>query len=105
MEQKRINFDLEYVEAIMSGRKVTTVRKGIKRYPVGRIVDLTVENRPFARARVDKVVVKRVRELTDSDARLDGFESRDELIEALRRIYGKVRDEEFVTVVHFTLVE
>ncbi|WP_457590569.1 ASCH domain-containing protein, partial [Geoglobus sp.] len=40
MEQKRINFDSEYVEAIMEGRKVTTVRKGIKRYPVGRIVDL-----------------------------------------------------------------
>ncbi|MBE8539350.1 ASCH domain-containing protein [Geoglobus acetivorans] len=105
MEQKRINFDSEYVEEIMSGKKVTTVRKGIKRYPVGRIVDLTAESRPFARARVDKVVVKRVRELTDSDARLDGFESREELIEALNRIYGKVKDEEFVTVVHFTVVE
>ncbi|AKG90859.1 ASCH domain [Geoglobus ahangari] len=105
MEQKRINFDSEYVEAIIDGRKVTTVRKGIKRYPVGRIVDLTADNKPFARARVDKVVVKRVKELTDDDAKLDGFESREELIEALKRIYGKVRDEEFVTVVHFTVVE
>ncbi|AIY89870.1 ASCH domain-containing protein [Geoglobus acetivorans] len=105
MEQKRINFDSEYVEAIMDGRKVTTVRKGIKRYPVGRIVDLTAESKPFARARVDKVVVKRIKELTDIDAKLDGFENREELIEALKRIYGKVKDEEFVTVVHFTVVD
>jgi len=105
MEQKRINFDPEYADAIISGQKVTTVRKGIKRYPVGRIVDLTANSRPFARARIDRVVVKRVRELTDHDAKLDGFENRDRLIEALERIYGGVGDEEFVTVVHFTVVD
>ena len=104
MEQKRINFDSEYVDAIIEGKKVTTIRKGIKLYPVGRIVDLTVENKPFAKARVDKVVVKRVKELSNEDARKDGFESKEELIEALKKIYGKVRDDEFVTIVHFTLV-
>ena len=104
MEQKRINFDSEYVEAIIEGKKITTIRKGIKRYPVGRIVELTVDNKPFAKARVDKVVVKRVRELTDEDAKKDGFDNRDELIEALKRIYGSIKDSEFVTIVHFTLV-
>jgi len=104
MEQKRINFDSEYVEAIIEGKKITTIRKGIKRYPVGRIVELTVDNKPFAKARVDKVVVKRVRELTDEDAKKDGFDSREELIEALKRIYGSIKDSEFVTIVHFTLV-
>ena len=105
MEQRRINFDSEFVGAIVNGRKVTTVRKGIKRYPVGRIVDLTANNQPFARARVDRVVVKRVKELTERDALLDGFESREELIDALKKIYGNVEDEELVTVVHFTVVE
>jgi len=104
MEQKRINFDSEYVEAIIEGKKITTVRKGIKRYPVGRIVELTVDNKPFAKARVDKVVVKRVKELTDEDAKKDGFNSREELIEALKKIYGNIKDSEFVTIVHFTLV-
>ncbi len=103
---ERINFDPEYVELILEGRKTTTVRKGIKSYPVGRIVELTVNNtKPFALARIEKVVVKRVSELSDSDAKLDGFESRDELISALRRIYGDVRDSEFVTVVHFEVVK
>ncbi len=104
-EERRINFDEEYVEAIKSGAKVTTVRRGIKSYPVGRIVELTANYRPFARARVDKVVVKRVKELSDDDAKRDGFSSRDELIKALKRIYGNMDEEEFVTVVHFTVVE
>ncbi len=104
MEQKRINFDSEYVDAIIERKKITTVRKGIKRYPVGRIVELTVDNKPFAKARVDKVVVKRVKELTDEDAKKDGFNSREELIEALKKIYGNIKDSEFVTIVHFTLV-
>uniref|UniRef100_A0A7C3UGX2 ASCH domain-containing protein n=1 Tax=Geoglobus ahangari TaxID=113653 RepID=A0A7C3UGX2_9EURY len=104
MEQKRINFDFEYVEAIIQGKKITTVRKGIKRYPIGRIVELTVDNKPFAKARVDKVVVKRVKELTDEDAKKDGFNSKEELIEALKKIYGSIKDSEFVTIVHFTLV-
>ena len=69
-----------------------------------RIVELTVDNKPFAKARVDKVVVKRVKELTDEDAKKDGFNSREELIEALKKIYGNIKDSEFVTIVHFTLV-
>lgn len=59
----------------------------------------------FALARINKVVVKRVSELSDEDAKLDGFNSREELIRALRRIYGDVKDSDFVTVVHFEVVK
>ncbi|AEA46390.1 ASCH domain-containing protein [Archaeoglobus veneficus] len=99
-----INFDKEYVPLILEGKKRTTVRKGIKSYPVGKVVYLTANNEPFARARVVKAVIKRVRELTDEDAIKDGFDSVEELIKALKRIYGSLRDDEFVTVVHFELV-
>ena len=102
---ERINFDAEYVEKILKGEKTTTIRKGIKSYPVGRIVDLTVNYKPFARARVSKVIVKRVSELTDEDARRDGFNSKEELIQALKKIYGEIKDNEFVTIVHFEVVE
>ncbi len=102
---EKINFDAEYVRPIIRGEKVTTIRKGIKSYPVGRIVDLTVNYTPFARAKVEKVVVKRVGELTDEDAKRDGFGSREELIRALKRIYGDIKDNDFVTIVHFKIVE
>ena len=68
-------------------------------------MELTSNGERFALAKVKKVVVKRVRELTDEDAIRDGFKSRNELISALKRIYGDIRDDEFVTVVHFEIVK
>lgn len=101
---EKINFDEEYINPILEGKKTTTVRRGIKSYPVGRLVELTVNNRAFAIAKVRKVVVKRLTELTDEDALRDGFASREELITALRRIYGNIKNSEFVTVVHFEVI-
>ena len=102
---ERINFDPEYVDIILNGEKTTTIRKGIKSFQVGRIVEFTVNNKVFALARVKKVVIKRVKELTDLDALRDGFQDRISLIKALRRIYGEIKDHEFVTVVHFEIVK
>jgi hypothetical protein len=101
---RRINFNPEYVAAILKGRKSTTVRRGRRRYARGEVVELTANGRTFALARVVECVVKRVAELTDEDARLDGFASRGELLRALRRIYGSVGGEEYVTVVRFELL-
>jgi len=102
---EKINFDEEFVDLIIKGEKTTTVRRGIKSYPVGRLVELTVNYKPFTLAKVKKVVVKRVKELTDEDAKRDGFNTRDELISALKRIYGDIADDEFVTIVHFELAK
>ncbi|WP_456327717.1 ASCH domain-containing protein [Archaeoglobus sp.] len=102
---ERINFDAEYVESIIQGKKITTVRKGVKSYPVGRIVELTVNYKPFAKAKVKKVVVKRVKELTDEDAIRDGFESKEDLLNALKKIYGEINENDLVTIVHFEVLE
>ncbi|MEM4472670.1 MAG: ASCH domain-containing protein [Archaeoglobaceae archaeon] len=101
----RINFDAEFIPLILTGEKRTTIRKGIRSYPVGKVVELTVENKPFAMAKVKKVVVKRVSELSDEDARSDGFSSKEELLNALKRIYGEILDSEFVTIVHFEVLQ
>ncbi|RLI86592.1 MAG: ASCH domain-containing protein [Archaeoglobales archaeon] len=102
---EKINFDAEFVERILEGKKITTIRKGIKSYPIGKVVELTVNYKPFAVARVVKVVVKRVKELTNEDAIRDGFENRDQLMNALRRIYGEIDERDFVTIVHFNLLD
>lgn len=101
---ERINFDEEFVPAILSGAKRTTIRKGIRSYPVGKVVELTVNSKPFAMAKVKKVVVKRVSELSDEDAIVDGFCGKDELLKALKKIYGEISDSEFVSIVHFELL-
>lgn len=101
---ERINFDAEFVPSILSGAKKTTIRKGIRSYPVGKAVELTVNSKPFAIAKVRKVVVKRVSEISDEDAVVDGFSGREELIKALKKIYGEINESDFVTIVHFELI-
>jgi len=101
---RRINFNPEYVAPILSGSKCTTVRRGRRRYEKGEVVELTVNRRPFARARVVCSRVKRISELTDEDAKRDGFLSREELIRVLHRIYGRLEEREFVTIVQFELL-
>ncbi|MBC7114299.1 MAG: hypothetical protein PWR13_759 [Archaeoglobi archaeon] len=100
----KINFNEEFIEAIITGNKITTIRKGRRVYPVGSVVELVSKNETFARARIDKVEIKKVRELTDEDALRDGFSSRMELLKELKKIYGSISSEDEVTIVHFTLV-
>ena len=101
----KINFNEEFVEAIIRGNKITTIRMGRRSYyPVGSVVELAVKNESFAKARIEKVEYKRIRDLTDEDALRDGFASKIELIKELRKIYGKVNADDEVTIVHFTLV-
>lgn len=102
---EKINFDSEFISLILNGAKKTTIRKGIRSYPVGKIVELTVNNEPVALAKIKKVVVKRTSELNDEDARVDGFESKEELIRTLKRIYGEINDSDFVTIVHFEVLK
>ncbi|WP_457554764.1 ASCH domain-containing protein [Candidatus Pyrohabitans sp.] len=101
---RRINFNPEYVAAILSGSKCATVRKGRRSYAEGEVVELTSNGKAFALARVVACEVKRLAELTELDARRDGFSSREELLRALRRIYGGVSEREQVTVVRFKLL-
>ncbi|MDK2795166.1 MAG: hypothetical protein PWQ22_1643 [Archaeoglobaceae archaeon] len=101
---EKLNFDPEFIQKILGGSKRTTVRRGIKSYPVGRIVELTANEKSFALAKIRKVVVKRLSEISEEDAKLDGFESREELIKKLKEIYGDISDKEFFTVVHFEVL-
>ncbi|HDD36077.1 MAG: ASCH domain-containing protein [Archaeoglobaceae archaeon] len=103
--KSRINFDKEYVNMILNGKKRTTIRKGLKSYPVGKIVEFTADNKVFCKARILKAVVKRLKELNDKDAAIDGFKSKDDLVKALKKIYGNVKDDEFVTIIHFEVVD
>ena len=103
--KSRINFDKEYVNMILNGKKRTTIRKGLKSYPVGKIVEFTADNKVFCKARILKAVVKRLKKLNDKDAAIDGFKSKDDLVKALKKIYGNVKDDEFVTIIHFEVVD
>ncbi len=94
----------KYVEKILDGRKRATVRKGLVKTKYPEII-IHGGGRPVAKARIKAVTHKKVGELTDEDARLDGFNSRDELIRELRRVYGELGKEDWVTIIEFEVVQ
>ncbi|AFK50654.1 hypothetical protein TCELL_0229 [Thermogladius calderae 1633] len=101
---RHIVFRGEYAEKIIEGSKTTTIRRGIVR-PRYKQVVVHAGSRPIALARVEYVYYKRLRDISESEARRDGFESRAELVSELRKIYPGIRDDEYVTVIGLRVVK
>ncbi len=93
-----------YVDLILSGRKTATIRLGVVKPKYEEMI-VHGGGKPVAKIRVKRVVVKRVSELTDEDARLDGFETRDQLLDELRRHYGNLSENDRVTIIEFEVIQ
>jgi hypothetical protein len=94
----------EFVKPILEGVKKATIRLGIVVPKYDEII-IHGGGRPIAKARITEVIHKKVSELTDSDAALDGFSSREELIEALKNVYGRVSPDDVVTIIKFEVIQ
>jgi len=111
-EDVRLRIYADYVKLLKEGRKTTTVRfgEGKIRYPVAAELPL-VETKPddknyekrIGSVLLEKMTIKLFGELDDNDAMRDGFSRRDELVEALQKIYGKIAGNEPVTIYHIKL--
>ncbi len=94
----------KYVEAILSGRKRATIRVGIVKPKYNELI-IHGGGKPVAKVRITNIVYKKVRDLTDHDAKLDGFNSREELLRELERVYGFVKPEDNVTIIEFEVIQ
>jgi len=94
----------EFVKPILEGVKKATIRLGIVVPKYDEII-IHGGGRPIAKARITEVIHKKVSELTDSDAALDGFSGREELIEALKKVYGRVSPDDVVTIIKFEVIQ
>ncbi len=94
----------EYVDDILSGRKKATIRLGIVKLRYNELI-VHGGGRPVAKIRVTRVRYKKVSELTDEDAVLDGFNSLDELLRELKKNYGDVKPDDYVTIIEFEVVQ
>jgi hypothetical protein len=93
----------EYAELVLAGAKTATIRLGVVR-PKRRRVLLHSSGKVLAELEITGVEVKRVRDLTDEDAKQDGFQDRRQLIEHLEGIYGRrLGGDEKVTVIRFRI--
>ncbi len=81
-----------------------TIRLGIVK-PRFKEIYIHSGGKIIARAEIVRTIHKRVRDLTDEDARLDGFLSREHLIRELEKIYGKLRPTAYVTILELRVLE
>lgn len=77
-----------YMSAVSSGRKTTTIRRKTTRYSVGPVA--IVSDGTKILTRITSIQHLRSSELTDEDARSDGFDSLASLQAALRKHYPEL---------------
>ncbi|CAB49435.1 ASCH domain-containing protein [Pyrococcus abyssi] len=101
--RKFILLDNKYKSKIIKGEKVTTIRFGKYEAKPGSevYIVITPSDTAIAKAKIKGIKTKKVKELTNEDARLDGFSDVKELVRELSRIYGELYGEDEVTIIEF----
>lgn len=100
-----LHFKEQYLRDVVSGKKRITIRYG-RKYDVrpGNIVFLAVKGKPVAKARITSVQVKKLRDLTEHEVKMEGFKSLHALIKHLRHIYPDIGPDSYVTVLKWKLL-
>ncbi|HZD02008.1 MAG TPA: carbamoyltransferase C-terminal domain-containing protein [Actinomycetes bacterium] len=103
-----------YLTWLREGRKVTTIRyrkRGVELptrdvLPLYETRDYGIgkRDRPAASVRVLSIRYQRFGELTEEDARLDGFEALSDMLTAFRQIYPNLGAHDWVTIYGIRLV-
>ncbi|MDK6028008.1 ASCH domain-containing protein [Ignisphaera sp. 4213-co] len=102
---KKLVFKLDYAGKILSGEKRTTIRLSTE-LKENEIVEVYVGHVRVGRALIKKVQKKKLSELSDEEIKADGFNSREELLKALAKIYGnkRVYSDPFIYLIEFQLI-
>lgn len=105
--RKFMLIDSSYKSRILRGDKVTTIRYGSYEAKPGSEVYLVItpSDTAIAKVRITKVERKKAKELTNEDAKLDGFSDVRELLRKLNKIYGDLYGDDEVTIIGFEAVK
>jgi hypothetical protein len=98
-------FSRKYLEELLNGSKLATVRAGNVKYRPGDIVLVHCGGLVLGRAKITRVERKKLIDLSEEDARKDGFSSLQELLKALRQHYPNLKRDTPLTILEFQWVE
>ncbi|HIE23347.1 MAG TPA: ASCH domain-containing protein [Candidatus Korarchaeota archaeon] len=102
-KKKVLHFKKKYEESILSRKKRTTIRLRT-RLKAGDDVVIRAGGEDIADARITSVKTTKIKDLTDEHAIQDGFDSKEELINELESIYGKLNEDTEVKILEFDLM-
>ena len=100
-----MRFNEEFVEKILTGRKSASVRSNVRGMKTGTVKPLTSRGRRFAMAKIVEVRPIRFSQLGEEDAKRDGFDNLQQLVEGLKQFYKKLKPDSRLYVVRFEVVE
>ncbi|MEM1638569.1 MAG: ASCH domain-containing protein [Desulfurococcaceae archaeon] len=93
-----------YIEKLLSNEKKATIRKGIYKPKYSEVI-IHAGGKPVAKARITRVYYRRLKELGEYEARLEGFKNTSELVKELRRVYGDINEDDYFTVIEFEIIQ
>ncbi len=102
--KKVLHFKKKYEESILSRKKKTTIRLRT-RLKVGDDVVIRAGGEDIANAKITSVRITKIKDLTDEHAIRDGFNSKEELLNELESIYGKLNEDTEVKILEFDLTK
>jgi hypothetical protein len=101
---RHIMLKATYIEKVLSNEKKATIRKGIYK-PKHSEVIIHAGGRPIAKARITRVYYKKLKEIGDYEAKLEGLNNASELVKELRKVYGDVKEDDYFTVIEFEVLQ
>ena len=99
--RRRIRFSEGYVDLIRTGGKRITFRAGRRRFRPGEIVDGECAEGITILLRITGCETKRLREVTEEEAKADLFESREVVLEGMRKFYPEMTWETEISLIRF----
>lgn len=99
---RHLTLKWRYIGMLLKGQKTTTIRRGIVK-PKYREVFIHSGGKVIAKAEIVSVKYKKIKDLTDEDAKKDGFKSLQELLKELKKTYGKINPKEWVTIIELKI--
>ncbi len=102
--RRHLMLSKKYAELLLNGVKKATIRLG---YVIPKHDEVIIHSggKPIAKAKIVGVEYKKVRELTDDDAKLDGFNNVSELLKELRRVYNGLRQDDVVSIIKLEVTQ
>ncbi len=94
----------EYIEKVLNGEKKATIRKGVYKPKYDEVI-IHAGGRPIAKAKITRVYYKKLSELGEYEARIEGFNNVEELINELKKVYGRISKEDYFTIIEFEVIQ
>jgi hypothetical protein len=89
----------KFFEKVKDGTKTSTVRYGLRNYELGDC--LFYSDIQSTMVKINMISYCSFSGLTDSDAKREGYETKEELQNAVREFYPAVQDTDTMTIVTF----